>query len=331
MGMPWSMHACYLYFNWGRCRHFETNTRPVCRKLEKKKKNPSPVTFIACSHPLNQDLISHNVFPISNLRCLCRRRCPWIYKFTARQSAAHKSCLWSRRSCCWRIYGHQYPRYLTIRKACSKADPSHPDIPITQQAVDLPAQPPNSNPTQNLDQTIPLAFNEVPYPDFLEEICSYPKQLGCCWIQNGRKFCDYYSNIESKECANHQNWRCCDKIDRINFIGINCKKFQVKEPVPKKDEQPPDQQREESQPPEETWDLPDWLNWIMFPGFTDSLWQNQWFWLPFTSFNTGCRNLLISTMVRKRRKGRVGASTGLKWRCHQNPVLNALISDAEKR
>lgn len=169
----------------------------------------------------------------------------------------------------------------------SRANPSHPDLSILQQAVDLLANSnsnsnPTPNPTPNLDQTIPLAFNEVPYPDFLEEICKYPKQLGCCWIQNGQKFCDYYSSIESKECANHQNWRCCDKIDRINFIGINCKKFHVKEPVPKKDEQPSDQQREESQPPEQvqsfpegTWDLPDWFNWIMFPGATDSLWQNQ--------------------------------------------------------
>lgn len=164
----------------------------------------------------------------------------------------------------------------------SRADPSHPDLPITQQAVDLPAQPPNSNPTPNLDQTIPLAFNEVPYPDFLQEKCKYPKQLGCCWVQNGQRFCDFFSNIESKECANHQNWRCCDKIDRINFIGINCKKFQVKDLVPMKDEQPQDQQREESQPPDqvqsfpdETWDLPDWLNWMMYPGAADSLWQNQ--------------------------------------------------------
>lgn len=164
----------------------------------------------------------------------------------------------------------------------SRADPSHPDLSLTQQAFDLPAQPPNSNPTPNLDQTIPLAFNEVPYPEFLEEKCKYPKQLGCCWVQNGQKFCDYFSSIESKECANHQNWRCCDKINRQEFIGINCRRFQVKDPVPKKDEQPQEQQSEESQPPEqsqsfpdETWELPDWLNWMMFPGVTDPPWQNQ--------------------------------------------------------
>lgn len=198
-----------------------------------------------------------------------------------------------------------------------KADPSHPDLSITQQAFDLPAQPANSNPTPNLDPTIPLAFNEVPYPEFLEDKCKFPKQLGCCWFQNGHKFCDFFSNIESKECANHENWRCCDRIDRINFIGINCKKFQVKDTVPKKDEQPQDEQREESHPPEqvqsfpdETWDLPDWLNWIMFPGAPDTLWQNQWFFLPFPSFNTECRDLLISTMVHQRRKGRVSASMG---------------------
>lgn len=161
-----------------------------------------------------------------------------------------------------------------------KLIPSHPDLSFTQQAVGLPAQPPNPNPnpTPDLDLTIPLVFNDVPYPDFLEKICEYPKQLACCWFQNGKKFCDYYSNIESKECANHQNWRCCEKIDRINFRGINCKKFQVKEPVPKIDEQPPEQQGEESPPeqvqlfPDQTWNLPDWLNWIML---SDPLWQNQ--------------------------------------------------------
>lgn len=170
---------------------------------------------------------------------------------------------------------------LSEKHVRSRADPSRPDLPITQQAVDLPAQPPNSNPTPILDQKIPLAFNDVPYPEFLEEKCKHPKQLGCCWVQNGQRFCDFFSNIESKECANHQNWRCCDKIDRINFIGINCQRFQLKDLEPKKDEQPQDQQREESQPPEqvqsfpdETRDLPDWLNWIMFPGAADSLWQN---------------------------------------------------------
>lgn len=172
--------------------------------------------------------------------------------------------------------------YITIRNPCSMADLSHPDLANTPQAVDPPAQPPISKPNSdpNLDQTVPLAFNEVPYPEFLDEICKNPKQLGCCWIENGRKFCDYFSTIESKECANHQNWRCCDKIDRLNFVGINCKKFQVKEPVPKKDEQQ-DEQQQESQPeleqsfPSENWDLPDWLDWILFPGAPDSLWQNQ--------------------------------------------------------
>lgn len=179
---------------------------------------------------------------------------------------------------------------ITIRKSCSMADPSHPDLATTQQAVDLPAQPPipNQNLDSNLDQTLPLAFNEVPYPEFLEVICKYPKQLGCCWIQNGRKFCDFFSTIESKECANYQNWRCCDKIDRNNFVGINCKKFEVKDPAPKKDEQqqqqqqqPQDQQQQDPPPeldqsfPAENGDLPDWLNWLMFPGATDPLWQSQ--------------------------------------------------------
>ncbi|MCJ1347303.1 hypothetical protein MMC31_005526 [Peltigera leucophlebia] len=150
-----------------------------------------------------------------------------------------------------------------------------PDLATTQQAVDLPAQPPipNQNLDSNLDQMLPLAFNEVPYPEFLE---------------NGRKFCDFFSTIESKECANYQNWRCCDKIDRNNFVGINCKKFEVKDPAPKKDEQqqqqqqqPQDQQQQDPPPeldqsfPAENGDLPDWLNWLMFPGATDPLWQSQ--------------------------------------------------------
>lgn len=85
---------------------------------QKERKKPSPVMIIECSHPLNQPLISHNVFPVSNPRCLCRR-CPWYYKDTARLGATNKSCLWSCGSCAWRIYGHKHPRYLTIRKACS--------------------------------------------------------------------------------------------------------------------------------------------------------------------------------------------------------------------
>lgn len=163
---------------------------------------------------------------------------------------------------------------LLSEKPCSMADPFHPDLADTPQAVDLPAQSPipipNPGPDPFSDQTLPLAFNEVPYPDFLDEICKYPKQLGCCWIQNGRKFCDYFSTTQSKECANHQNWRCCDKIDRNNFIGVNCKRFQVKEPAPKKDEQ---QQQEPF--PLDNPDSPDWLNPLLFPGATDPLWQSQ--------------------------------------------------------
>lgn len=177
---------------------------------------------------------------------------------------------------------------LLSEKSCSIADPFHPDLANTPQVVDLPAQSPipnpNPGPDPNLDQTIPLAFNEVPYPDFLDEICKYPKQLGCCWVQNGRRFCDYFSTIESTECVNHQNWRCCDKIDRNNFIGINCKRFEVKEPAPKKDEQQEQQQNQlEQEPPPELEqsfpldnpDSPDWLNRILFPGDPDSLWQSQ--------------------------------------------------------
>lgn len=166
---------------------------------------------------------------------------------------------------------------LLSEKSCSMADPTHPDLADTPQVVDLPAQSPipnpNPGPDPNLDQTPPLAFNEMPYPDFLDEICKYPKQLGCCWIQNGRKFCDYFSTIQSKECANHQNWRCCDRIDRSNFIGVNCKRFQVKEPAPKKDEQ------QQQEPPSEldplgNPDLPDWLSPLLFPGTTDPFWQS---------------------------------------------------------
>lgn len=176
---------------------------------------------------------------------------------------------------------------LLSEKSCSIADPSHPDLANTPEAVDLRAQSPipiptpNPGPDPNLAQTIPLAFNEVPYPDFLDEICKNPKQLGCCWVQNGRKFCDYFSTIESKECANHQNWRCCDKIDRNNFIGINCKRFEVKKPAPKKDEQQQQNQLEQEPPPEldqsfpsDNLDSPDWLNRILFPGATDPLWQS---------------------------------------------------------
>lgn len=63
MGMPWSMHTCNLSCNWGRCRHFETNTRPVCRKMEKKKKKPLTCHFYRVfpssqSHPNFSQCIS---------------------------------------------------------------------------------------------------------------------------------------------------------------------------------------------------------------------------------------------------------------------------------